>query len=58
MSNTFEDIMFSFDVTGYAETLVVAVEEYVEETDSNEQSFIVEYQRVGEEPIQYLSEID
>lgn len=58
ISNTLEGIMFSFDEMGYAEILKVEVDEYVKKTDSNEESFVIEYQREDGEEVVYSVEIE
>lgn len=58
ISNTLEGIMFSFDEMGYAETLKVEVDEYVKESDSNEEIFLIEYQREDGEVVAYSMEIE
>lgn len=58
ISNTLEGIMFSSDEMGYAETLKVEVDEYVKKTDSNEESFVIEYQREDGEEVVYSVEIE
>lgn len=58
IENTFEGMMFSFDMNGYAETLEVEVDEYVEASDSYEKSFMIEFSKESVEPVKYSVEIE
>ncbi len=57
ISNSLEGMLFSFDVNGYAKSLIVEVDEYQKESDSCEKSFEIKFIQETMEPVTYSAEI-